>query len=394
MTLFRPDIRIGDVFDRLAEIPDESIDCIVTSSPYWGLRDYDVEGQLGSELTWDEHLQNALRYGAEFMRVLKPHGSLWFNYGDCHACAPNGRSAAETKAEGNDNRTFRNKPHSTVQGAFKPKDLILGGAMIAIAYQQAGWWLRSHIVWGKPNAMPDSSGTSRPSLSHEQIFLFSKSGKPCVWRARDTGELSFTPDHSERCPLITDPSRTGKRWIGMDMFYDAQAVRRGRKTAHDPKCPDGWDMQPGSHGTIHKRGRDKQRGHKRAHDGFNGRWDQMSKAEQQANGRLLRNYEPPAFKVWDMAIQPFSGAHFATFPIELAERCILAGCPPGGTVLDPFGGSGTTGLVAQRHGRRSILIELNPEYAELARHRIASDITDLAPGRVIDEPGPLFAAAL
>ena len=349
----------------------------------------------GSQIPF-EHLENALRYGAEFMRVLKPHGSLWFNYGDCHACAPNGRSAAETKAGGADDRTFRDKPHSTIQGAFKPKDVILGGAMIAIAYQQAGWWLRSHIVWGKPNAMPDSSGTSRPSLSHEQIFLFSRSGKACVWRARDTGELSFTPDHSERCPLITDPSRTGKRWIGMDMFYDASAVRIKRAGNEDANGYRGGSYVngvPGPRKSVGNKRVDKQHGHKRAHDGFNGRWDQMSKAEQQANGRLLRNYEPLAVDVWDMAIQPFSGAHFATFPIELAERCILAGCPPGGTVLDPFGGTGTTGLVAQRHGRRSILIELNPVYAELAEHRIAGDVTDLAPGRVIDEPGPLFEAA-
>ncbi|MDB5555404.1 MAG: methylase family protein [Rhizobium sp.] len=143
--------------------------------------------------------------------------------------------------------------------------------------------------------------------------------------------------------------------------------------------PDGWDTGSGGHGSRHRNGReagktiDKQRGHSRRHQGFNDRWDQMERAEQIGNGRFLRNYEPAPLTVWPMATQAFSDAHFATFPPELAARCITAGCPIGGVVLDPFGGAGTTGLVADRLQRDAILIELNPKYAAMAERRIANE---------------------
>jgi DNA modification methylase len=166
-------------------------------------------------------------------------------------------------------------------------------------------------------------------------------------------------------------------------FYDAEAVRQTRVSTGEYKTPDGWDTGPGAHGSVHRAGRekdetvaekrDKQRGHGRRHAGFNDRWNAMSKDEQGANGRNLRNYEPAPVQVWNIATRPFKEAHFATFPPELVERCLSAGCPKGGHVLDPFGGAGTTGLVADRMQMDATLIELNHDYADIAEKRIADD---------------------
>ena len=356
-------ILIGDVREKLAELPADSVHCVVTSPPYWGLRDYGVERQLGMEPTLGEHIETMVEVFREVRRVLRADGTCWLNYGDCYATAPNGRSAADTKAAGNDDRTFRDKPFSTVGpicdpnyrkrttggihaerredsgarivsgGTLKPKDLCMIPNRLAIALQDDGWWVRSEIIWHKPNPMPESV-TDRPASSHEKIWLLTKSAR---------------------------------------YFYDANAVRTA--STWDPnktKMPDGWDTGPGAHGSVHRKGRekgertDKQRGHGRRHAGFNDRWDAMSKEEQQSNGANLRN-------VWTVPTKGFSEAHFATFPPTLIEPCIKAGCPKGGIVLDPFGGAGTTGLVADRLGRDCILIELNPEYAEMARRRIEDD---------------------
>lgn len=333
----------GDVRDVLDTLPADTFDCVVTSPPYWGLRDYGVAGQIGLEATMGEHMAVMVDVFDRVRRVMKPHGTLWLNYGDCYATTPNGRSAADQKAAGTDDRTFRDKPFSTIGGVLKPKDLCMLPNRLAIALQEAGWWVRSEIIWGKPNPMPDSSGRYRPSSAHEKIFLLTKSAKS---------------------------------------FYDSEAVAVRRKTACDTKAPDGWNTAPGAHGSIHPEGRErgapatKQRGHARAHQGFADKWDQMTRAEQTENRRLLRNYEPydPAeLGVWHMAPQSFREAHFSTFPPELAERCIKAGCPAGGHVLDPFGGAGTTGLVADRLGRSATLIELNPEYINIAHRRIERD---------------------
>lgn len=373
----------GDVLDVLGALPADHFDCVVTSPPYWGLRDYGVAGQIGLEPTLGEHLAKMVDVFAAVHRVLKPEGTLWLNYGDCYATSPNGRSAADTKTAGNDDRTFRDKPFSTIgpiyvpeyektarvgksankgstaaahggrvvgAGVLKPKDLCMIPNRLAIALQEWGWWVRSEIIWGKPNPMPDSSGRYRPSTAHEKIFMLARSRKH---------------------------------------FYDAAAVRMPATTEASYKTPDNWDTTTGngSHGTILRAGRekgrtgyqhktsgsDKQRGHSRRHQGFNDRWDQMTKAEQQENGRLLRNYEPAPNEVWEIATKPFSEAHFATFPPELVERCLKAGCPKGGRVLDPFGGAGTTGLVADRLQMDCTLIELNPDYVDLARHRIERD---------------------
>ena len=378
-------MHLGDVLDRLADMEPDSVDCVVTSPPYWGLRDYGVEGQIGLEPTLAEHLAIMVRVFEAVRRVLKPTGTLWLNYGDCYATAPNGRSAADYKANDRDDRTFRDKPFSTVGGTLKPKDLCMIPNRLAIALQDAGWWVRSEIVWGKSNPMPDSSGTARPATAHEKIFLLTKSGDGDVWRARDTGEISYCPDLSERCALITDAARDGARWLRLGAYYDAAAVRVSRAGDEDAATYRGGSYvggAPGGRRVVGNKCVGKQRGHSRRHDGFNGRWDAMSKAEQTVGGRLLRSYEDAPetldprvadLTVWRMATKPFSDAHFATFPAELAKRCIQAGCPPGGLVLDPFGGAGTTALVALRLGRRAGLIELNPDYANMAGERIRRD---------------------
>lgn len=338
---------IGDVFEQLKAINDDTFDCIVTSPPYWGLRDYGVAGQLGMEPTIGEHIDAIVAVFRELRRVLKPTGTCWLNYGDCYAAAPNGRSAADVKKLGNDDRTFRDKPFSTIQGVLKPKDLCMVPNRVAIAMQEDGWWIRSEIIWAKPNPMPESV-TDRPANAHEKIFLMTKSKK---------------------------------------YFYAASDVRQKRTSTGDYKAPDGWDTGPGAHGNFHRKGRekgktatekkDKQRGHERRHAGFNDRWDHITKEEQQASGRNLRNYEPAPMAVWNIATMPFKEAHFATFPPELVERCIKAGCPAGGNVLDPFGGAGTTGLVADRLQRDCTLIELNPEYVDIAKKRIFDDQTPI-----------------
>ncbi|WP_323011098.1 site-specific DNA-methyltransferase [Paracoccus sp. (in: a-proteobacteria)] len=374
----------GDVRAALAAMEPDSVDCIVTSPPYWGLRDYGVAGQIGLEPTLAEHLAVMVEVFDLARRALKPTGTLWLNYGDCYATAPNGRSAAETKSAGGDDRAFRDKPFSTVGGGLKPKDLCMIPNRLAIALQDAGWWVRSEIIWGKTNPKPDSSGAYRPSTAHEKIFLLTKSDSAEVWRARDTGEICFAPDLSERCPLVTHPERNGPRWLRMGAYYDAEAVRVEAAPASVRRWAQDIDSQQGSvranggaktNGTMKAVGgaRDKQRGHSRRHAGFNDRWDAMGREEQCANGRYLRNYEPAPLTIWPMGTKPFSEAHFATFPPELATRCISAGCPPGGLVLDPFGGAGTTALSALRLGRRAALVELNPEYAAIARRRIEAD---------------------
>lgn len=325
------EIMIGDVFEQLRKLNDESIDCIVTSPPYWGLRDYGIDGQLGLEPSLGEHIQKMVEVFRELKRVLKKTGTCWVNYGDCYATSPNGRSAVDTKKAGNDDRTFRDKPFSTIGpifvpdcdvrgsnlgnmggeprgrivagGYLKPKDLCMIPNRLAIALQDDGWWIRSEIIWHKPNAMPESI-TDRPATSHEKIFLITKAPK---------------------------------------YFYDAEAVKSVVK--------DKWGSRHREGGKYHKEG-----------TGLN------------PHGGLTDDYETANLRnVWTIPTAGFSDAHFATFPPALPEVCIKAGCPIGGIVLDPFGGAGTTGLVADRLGRNAILIELNPEYVKIASKRIMGD---------------------
>ncbi|WBT04854.1 site-specific DNA-methyltransferase [Brevundimonas vesicularis] len=355
-------ILIGDVRDRLREMPADSVDCVVTSPPYWGLRDYGVDGQIGLEPTLGEHLSVMVGVFEEVRRVLKPTGTLWLNYGDCYATSPNGRSAADTKAAGTDDRTFRDKPFSTIQGVLKAKDLCMVPNRLAIALQEAGWWVRSEIIWAKPNPMPESIN-DRPATSHEKIFLLSRAPRyhydgDAVRQGLATASVSRLAQDieaqggSDRANGGTRPERPmkavrGRSTHGRHTLGSAvpEAERREKIRAADVAGP-------------------RHAGHIN-HTGI----EQTPRGE----GRNLRNYEPAPVQVWPIATRPFSEAHFATFPPELAERCLQAGCPAGGTVLDPFGGAGTTALVADRMGLDCTIIELNPEYAEIARRRISTE---------------------
>jgi DNA modification methylase len=287
----------------------------VTSPPYWGLRDYGVAGQLGLERTPDEYVARMVAVFREVRRVLRDNGVVFLNLGDSYAGNGTNRNGLGNSVIGSGpngackQRDIAGDVRSSVPAGLKPKDLVGIPWRVAFALQSDGWYLRSDIIWAKPNPMPESV-TDRPTKSHEYVFLLSKSAT---------------------------------------YYYDAGAIAEQAVSTELKKFTDG--------------GRDKQRGHGRRHAGFNGRY-----AESLATNGVPT--ERNARSVWTISTKPFAEAHFATMPVELAQRCIRAGSRVSDTVLDPFGGAGTTGLAAVGLARNAILIELNPEYAAMAERRI------------------------
>lgn len=305
----------GDCREQLGWIAEESVHCVVTSPPYFGLRDYGVAGQIGLEATPDAFVAELVSVFREVRHVLRNDGTIWLNLGDSYASGPSGTiSRANSTLGGGQSgqEAFRLATASkSVPLGLKQKDLIGIPWRVAFALQADGWWLRQDIIWSKPNPMPESV-KDRCTKAHEYIFLLSK---------------------SER------------------YYYDADSIREAcSEDSHGSP-----NVNPGAKNVVREDG------------GTLGRWT----AADKEHGRNKRS-------VWSVASQAFTDAHFATFPPALIEPCILAGCPKGGTVLDPFGGAGTTGMVADRLERDAILIELNPEYAAMAERRIVAD-------------GPLFA---
>jgi DNA modification methylase len=317
----------GDCRDVLASIPERSAHTCVTSPPYFGLRDYGHDGQIGLEPTPDEFVAALVDVFRGVRRVLRDDGTVWLNLGDSYAgSGPSGASydsaTTRRRAEGNgQDGAFRVSPTLRDRGlsyaekkpiappGYKPKDLLGIPWMVAFALRADGWYLRSEIIWAKRNCMPESV-TDRPTKAHEQLFLLSK-----------------RPSY----------------------FYDSGAIREEDVGADHPRQV--LDGQPSLEpsGGLHTQ-----------HSGLrtpNGR---------DGAGRNKRS-------VWTVATQPYAGAHFATFPPKLIEPCVLAGCPEGGTVLDPFAGTGTTGMVALRHNRSFVGVELSPVYAAMARERIVAD---------------------
>lgn len=300
----------GDARARLRELPDRMARCCITSPPYFGLRDYGTEGQMGLERTPDEYVTVLVDVFREVRRVLHDDGTLWLNLGDSYN-AYNGGAGPGSKLS-----KIQTEARPRLETGFglrwkgaKPKDLLGIPWMVAFALRADGWYLRSEIIWHKPNPMPESV-TDRPTKSHEQVFLLAK----------------------------------GPRY-----FYDGEAIREpDAGTDHPRTILSGQAALEPSNG-LHAP-------HKglRVPDGRNG------------EGRNRRS-------VWTVTTQPYVEAHFATYPRKLIEPMVLAGSAEGDTVLDPFAGSGTTGVVALRHGRSFLGIELNPEYVTLARHRIADD---------------------
>ena len=330
----------GDARDVLRGLPAESVHCVVTSPPYWGLRDYGVAGQIGLEPDFRAYIETLVAVFRSVRRVLRADGTLWLNLGDSYSSRPSGIIGKESRLKGafTGHDSYRNAlvARAKRSPALKHKDLMLMPARVAIALQEDGWWLRQDIIWSKPNPMPESV-TDRCTKAHEYLFLLSKSQR-YHYDAAAIREESLTGD-----PRRPYGSPGGGALDGREM-------PQGNGEPRKIKVPGGWDRGEGAHGTIHRDGR--------------------TSAEYQeavvAAGRNKRS-------VWTIATTPYAEAHFATFPPAVVEPCIKAGCPVGGTVLDPFGGAGTTGLVADRLGRDAILIELNPAYAEMARRRIADD---------------------
>jgi DNA modification methylase len=333
----------GDCREVLKTLPDESVHCVVTSPPYFGLRDYGtaqweggdpecehlpedrggrfatpvsakqrsntgsgtasnrdcscgahrIDSQIGLDPTPDEYVAQMVTVFREVRRVLRKDGTAWLNLGDCYG-GPKGYTATR---QGMD---FGRAAGGSCFMGTTAKQLLGIPWRVAFALQADGWWLRQDIIWSKPNPMPESV-TDRCTKAHEYIFLLSKSAK---------------------------------------YYYDQEAIRDEPTGRTDPIRHFG----KGEHAKSH--------------------WPNY-----QPDGLVGRNKR----SVWEISTQPFSEGHFATFPPALIEPCILAGCPKGGTVLDPFGGAGTTGLVADRLGRDAILIELNEAYADMARNRIERD---------------------
>jgi len=310
-------ILVGDVRRTLGTVADGSVQCVVTSPPYWGLRDYGHDGQIGLERAPDEYVAEMVAVFREVRRVLAGDGVLWLNLGDSYAGSGKGGNPEGSKWSGfvgnKDRETSAKASKPIVPDGLKPKDLVGIPWRVAFALQADGWWLRQDIIWHKPNPMPESV-TDRCTKAHEYMFMLTKSAR---------------------------------------YYFDNEAIAEP-SVSYDPK-------QSVKHGTGNKNiiGGMSERGVTRTTEGLNLK-SQAEKTHEMRNRR----------SVWTVPTKPFRGAHFATFPPQLIEPCILATSRPGDMVLDPFFGAGTTGLVAQRHGRRWIGCELNPAYAKLAEERI------------------------
>lgn len=340
----------GDVIDVLRELEPQSVNCCVTSPPYWGLRDYGADGQIGLEATPDAYVARMVEVFREVRRVLTDDGTLWLNLGDSYAggggFSPGAPSTSDSKSGKYGVLGSLREGGIKPQGIIKAKDLVGIPWRVAFALQADGWWLRSDIIWAKPNPMPESV-TDRPTKSHEYVFLLSKSSS--YFFDADAVREPFAPASEDRYryafggaknQALADANKVGvgvgTRPIGMRTFPGQQPeAERG---------PDGrrkTSVQAGDGSIEHRDGE---------------RWPN--------GGRNIRS-------VWEIATQPYAEAHFATFPLELPRRCIAAGCPADGVVLDPFMGSGTTALVARNLGRHSVGIELNADYCALAAKRLS-----------------------
>lgn len=336
-------IHCGDCLAGLKELPDNSIDCCVTSPPYYGLRDYGHDGQIGMEDTPEKYVARLVEVFEEVRRVLKPEGTLWLNLGDSYCATGTGSGEKSSTLQGSKATQIEaaKRPNKKPVGDIKPKDLIGIPWAVAFALRSVGWWLRQDIIWAKKNAMPESV-TDRCTKSHEYIFMLSKSAK------------YYYDQKAIMEPALYDVDGTGtaarKARANGNKLQPTEKVNGIRAGFKDARKMEGKHQ-------------DKQRGHSRRHDGFNDRWDQMTKEEQCTGMRNKRD-------VWTISPAQFPEAHFATFPEEIPAICIRAGCPVDGVVLYPFMGAGTTGLVARKLNRNYIGFELNPEYVAIAEKRI------------------------
>lgn len=397
-------ILVGDCRQLLKGLASGSVHCCVTSPPYWGLRDYGTaawqggspdcnhrgrdqtsasstlaewksgggkrykenaggmpfavsckrcgairtDAQLGLEQSPDDYVARMVEVFGEVRRVLRDDGTLWLNIGDSYTDSGRGSDVGSTLqgTRHNQRESRKTRVRETSRTGLGPKNLVGIPWMLAFALRADGWILRSEIIWHKQNPMPESV-RDRPTKAHEQIFLLAKSER-YYYDQEATLEPASPNTHARIAQDIASQVGSARANGGTRAERPMKAVVRGgvgRKTK----------------ATLHGSGI-------RANEDFTSRTS--AHVVERRNKR----------SVWTVTTRGFSGAHFATFPPALIEPCVLAGSPRGGTVLDPFGGAGTTGLVADRHGRNATLIELNPHYARLAHQRIHSD-------------APLFAEA-
>ena len=347
-------IIVGDARTALDSLAGGSVQCCVTSPPYFGLRDYGVTGQIGLESTPEAYVAEMVAVFRAVRRVLADDGTLWLNLGDsyagswgaqgrrqdaavhaidcdmgedCYCGAVESVSATQIKAAP---RKISRTGAIPAGASYKAKDLIGIPWRVAFALQADGWYLRSDIIWHKPNPMPESV-TDRPTKAHEYVFLLTKSARYYY----DAAALS-EPSGGWKNSRFDD----GKNAVAHPNVGKRRSGNKERKHGDDAG-------RPGSH------------------LGRSIPWE--------GNTRNARS-------VWSITTRPFKGAHFSTMPPELARRCVLAGSRVGDTVLDPFGGAGTTALVAQQAGRHAVMVELNPAYADIARARLDADAPLFADG--------------
>jgi len=338
----------GNALNVLRELPERSAYCCVTSPPYWGLRNYGIPdstwldgwvGCHGLEPTIELYVAHEVEIFRELRRVLHNEGTLWLNLGDTYICSNYNRPIRPTGPNGrpsfrSDRRPREDDPHKSAPG-LKNKDMAGIPWRVAIALQADGWYLRCDIIWHKPNPMPESV-RDRPTKSHEYIFLLAKS---------EQYHYDFY--------AIKEPVTGGAHARGDGL--NPKAI----------KTPNGWDTDKGSHGSFHKDGRGTGNRYKvKQNESFSAACCDLVETRNKRS-------------VWTVPTFANPEAHFATFPPDLIKPCILAGCPKGKTVIDPFFGSGTTAYVAKELGRKAIGIDLNSDYLEMSKKRIAQEVLPL-----------------
>jgi DNA modification methylase len=392
-------IIVADVLKGLRKLPDESVQCVVTSPPYFGLRDYGtakweggdpacdhtvradphtesstldggkattghqkegfkatcprcgavrVDSQIGLEQSPEVYVASLVEVFKEMRRVLRKDGIVWLNLGDSYAATPTGNRGTKSGLAGAGSPVYEatldryaetKSRRPTIPVGLKPKDLIGIPWRVAFALQADGWWLRSDIVWAKPNPMPESV-TDRPTRSHEYIFLLTKSSKYYY-----DAEAIKEPVAESSIKRVNQ--KTFDQQTGGEKDYGPNSNRSMRKTVENFAASIKKQDAVGNP----------------TYTGFNERYFSQAEHGPTRNKR----------DVWFVSTKPYKGSHFATFPPDLIEPCVLAGAPVGGVVLDPFGGAGTVMLVCDRTGRDSIYIDLNPEYAKMAVERLKQD---------------------
>lgn len=356
----------GDCRSVLPTLAAGSVHCCVTSPPYFGLRDYGVAGQIGLEANTDAWLAEMVAVFGAVRRVLRDDGTLWVNIGDAYAGSgrggnPTRDSSTLQGSKKSQKASMVNRGAITDTAGLKAKDLIGLPWRLAFALQADGWYLRSDVIWHKPNPMPESV-TDRPTKAHEYLFLLSK-GPRYYYDAAAIYE-PVTGNAHARAPKVShwmegEGSHAVIRNNGV--HPKAQAIEAGNHKGPRPKQNSSFSAAVASTRT----GKMMPPIGGKKHAGNNGNPTYSGEAREAREARNART-------VWTIPTEAYKGAHYATFPRELVRRPILAGCPVGGTVLDPFGGTGTTAEVAVKTGRRAVLVELNPEYVAQIRQRLES----------------------